>query len=84
MEQAAKNFNPSTYGARIWLEHYRSADAGQPAIQGLRRCAGREDREVDISGQKRNVVPELSRRRITVKDKAKQKISRPSKSTWQA
>ena len=24
LEQAAKNFNPSTYGARVWLEHFRS------------------------------------------------------------
>lgn len=24
LEQAAKNFNPATYGARIWLQHFLS------------------------------------------------------------
>ena len=52
LEQAAKNFNPSTYGARIWLEHFRSLLPDSPFKAYGDVLAVKTD-EIDINGQKK-------------------------------
>lgn len=52
LEQAAKNFNPSTYGARIWLEHYRSVLPDSP-FKAYGDVLAVKTEEVDINGQKK-------------------------------
>ncbi len=51
LEQAAKNFNPSTYGARIWLEHFRSLLPDSP-FKAYGDVLAVKTEEVDINGQK--------------------------------
>ena len=75
LEQAAKNFNPATYGARIWLEHFRSLLPDSPFKAYGDVLAVKTD-EVDINGQKKLALfaqveptPEL-----IALNKAKQKI----------
>lgn len=52
LEQAAKNFNPATYGARIWLEHFRSLLPDSPFKAYGDVLAVKTD-EIDINGQKK-------------------------------
>lgn len=75
LEQAAKNFNPSTYGARIWLEHFRSLLPDSPFKAYGDLLAVKTD-EVEINGQTKLALfaqveptPEL-----IAMNKAKQKI----------
>jgi hypothetical protein len=75
LEQAAKNFNPSTYGARIWLEHFRSLLPDSP-FKAYGDVLAVKTEEVDINGQKKLALfaqveptPEL-----IAMNKAKQKI----------
>ncbi|MNP01508.1 Phage capsid scaffolding protein (GPO) serine peptidase [compost metagenome] len=75
LEQAAKNFNPSTYGARIWLEHYRSVLPDSP-FKAYGDVLAVKTEEVDMNGQKKLALfaqveptPEL-----IAMNKAKQKI----------
>ena len=44
IEQMAKNFNPATYGARIWMEHMRGmfADGPFPALGDVTALEARE------------------------------------------
>lgn len=52
LEQAAKNFNRTTYGARIWLEHMRGlfADSAFPALGDVLAL---KTEEVEINGKKK-------------------------------
>lgn len=75
LEQAAKNFNPATYGARIWLEHFRSLLPNSPFKAYGDVLAVKTD-EIDINGKKKLALfaqveptPEL-----IALNKAKQKI----------
>ncbi len=75
LEQAAKNFNPATYGARIWLEHFRSLLPDSPFKAYGDVLAVKTD-EIDINGHKKLALfaqveptPEL-----IALNKAKQKI----------
>lgn len=75
LEQAAKNFNPSTYGARIWLEHYRSLLPESP-FKAYGDVLAVKTEEVDINGQKKlalfaQVEPTAE---LIAMNKAKQKI----------
>lgn len=75
LEQAAKNFNPSTYGARIWLEHYRSVMPDSP-FKAYGDVLAVRTEEVDINGQKKlallaQVEPTSD---LIAMNKAKQKI----------
>lgn len=75
LEQAAKNFNPSTYGARIWLEHYRSVLPDGP-FKAYGDVLAVKTEEVDISGQKKlalfaQVEPTAE---LIALNKAKQKV----------
>jgi hypothetical protein len=75
LEQAAKNFNPSTYGARIWLEHYRSLLPESP-FKAYGDVLAVKTEEVDINGQKKlalfaQVEPTAD---LIAMNKAKQKI----------
>jgi hypothetical protein len=44
IEQMAKNFNPATYGARVWMEHMRGmfADGPFPALGDVTELEARE------------------------------------------
>lgn len=53
LEQAAKNFNRATYGARIWLEHLRGIFAEDSAFPALGDVTALKTEEVDIAGQKK-------------------------------
>ncbi|KAF1072711.1 MAG: hypothetical protein GAK45_00146 [Pseudomonas citronellolis] len=75
LEQAAKNFDPNTYGARIWLEHIRSVlpDSQFRAYGDV--TAVKVD-EVEINGQKKlalfaQIEPTAD---LIAMNKAKQKI----------
>jgi len=50
LEQAAKNFNPNTYGARIWLEHFRSLLPDSP-FKAYGDVTAVKTEEVEINGQ---------------------------------
>lgn len=52
LEQAAKNFKRETFGARIWLEHFRGlfADSAFPALGDVLAL---KTEEVDIFGKKK-------------------------------
>jgi hypothetical protein len=52
LEQAAKNFNPSVYGARLWLEHYRSVSPDGP-FKAYGDVLAVKTEEVEIRGQKK-------------------------------
>ncbi|OEC72687.1 phage capsid protein [Pseudomonas sp. AP19] len=52
LEQAAKNFNPATYGARIWLEHFRSLLPDSP-FKAYGDVLAVKTEEVEINGQKK-------------------------------
>lgn len=75
LEEAANNFNPSTYGALIWLEHYRNVLPDSP-FKTYGDVLVVKTEEVDINGQKKLALfaqveptPEL-----IAMNKAKQKI----------
>ena len=75
LEQAAKNFNPSTYGARIWLEHYRSVMPDSP-FKAYGDVLAVKTEEIEINGQKKlalfaTVEPTTD---LIAMNKAKQKI----------
>lgn len=75
LEQAAKNFDPSTYGARIWLEHFRSLLPDSP-FKAYGDVLAVKTEEVDINGQKKlalfaQVEPTAD---LIAMNKAKQKI----------
>lgn len=53
LEQAAKNFNRATYGARVWLEHMRGIFAEDSAFPALGDVTALKTEEVDIAGQKK-------------------------------
>lgn len=52
LEQAAKNFNQNTYGARVWLEHFRSILPDSP-FKAYGDITAVKTEEVDIAGQKK-------------------------------
>lgn len=75
LEQAAKNFSPATYGARIWLEHFRSVLPDSPFKAYGDVLAVKTD-EVEINGQKKlalfaQIEPTAD---LIAMNKAKQKI----------
>lgn len=75
LEQAAKNFNQATYGARIWLEHYRSLLPDSP-FKAYGDVVALKTEEVEIAGQKKLALfaqLEPSNELIAL-NKAKQKI----------
>lgn len=53
LEQAAKNFNQATFGARIWLEHMRGIFAEDSAFPALGDVTALKTEEVDIGGKKK-------------------------------
>lgn len=75
LEQAAKNFDPKTYGARIWLEHFRSLLPDSP-FRAYGDVLAVKAEEVDVAGQKKlalfaQVEPTPD---LIAMNKAKQKI----------
>ena len=75
LEQAAKNFSPNTYGARVWLEHFRSLLPDSP-FKAYGDITAVKTEEVEIAGQKKLALfaqieptPDL-----VAMNKAKQKI----------
>jgi len=75
LEQAAKNFSQNTYGARVWLEHFRSLLPDSP-FKAYGDITAVKTEEVEIAGQKKLALfaqieptPEL-----VAMNKAKQKI----------
>lgn len=75
LEQAAKNFNQATYGARIWLEHYRSLLPDSP-FKAYGDVVALKTEEVEVAGVKKLALfaqLEPSNELIAL-NKAKQKI----------
>ena len=75
LEQAAKNFNRATYGARIWLEHFRSLLPDSP-FKAYGDIVAVKTVEVEINGQKKlalfaQIEPTDD---LVAMNKAKQKI----------
>jgi hypothetical protein len=75
LEQAAKNFNPNTYGARIWLEHFRSLLPDSP-FKAYGDVTAVKTEEVEINGQTKlalfaQIEPTAD---LIAMNKAKQKI----------
>lgn len=75
LEQAAKNFNPTTYGARIWLEHFRSLLPDGP-FKAYGDVTAVKAEEVEINGQTKlalfaQIEPTAD---LIAMNKAKQKI----------
>ncbi|MEO8643089.1 GPO family capsid scaffolding protein [Pseudomonas sp.] len=75
LEQAAKNFNPNTYGARIWLEHFRSVLPDSP-FKAYGDVTAVKAEEVEINGQTKlalfaQIEPSAD---LIAMNKAKQKI----------
>ena len=52
LEQAAKNFDPKTYGARIWLEHFRSLLPDSP-FRAYGDVLAVKAEEAEVDGQKK-------------------------------
>ncbi len=52
LEQAAKNYNPKTYGARIWLEHLRGTIPDSP-FKAYGDVTALKAEEIDINGSKK-------------------------------
>ncbi|MGV0998294.1 MAG: GPO family capsid scaffolding protein [Fluviibacter sp.] len=50
IEQMAKNYNPSTYGARVWMEHLRSAWPDS-SFRAYGDVVAVKTEEVDINGE---------------------------------
>ncbi|ROM80519.1 phage capsid protein [Pseudomonas brassicacearum] len=75
LEQAAKNFNPATYGARVWLEHFRSLLPDGP-FKAYGDVTAVKTEEVEINGQTKlalfaQIEPTAD---LIALNKAKQKI----------
>lgn len=75
LEQAAKNFDPKTYGARIWLEHFRSLLPDSP-FRAYGDVLAVKAEEAEVDGQKKlalfvQVEPTPD---LVAMNKAKQKI----------
>lgn len=75
LEQAAKNFDPKTYGARIWLEHFRSLLPDSP-FRAYGDVMAVKAEEAEVDGQKKlalfvQVEPTPD---LVAMNKAKQKI----------
>ncbi|MET1080322.1 MAG: GPO family capsid scaffolding protein [Pseudomonas sp.] len=75
LEQAAKNFNPNTYGARIWLEHFRSLLPDGP-FKAYGDVLAAKAEEVTVDGKKKlalfvQIEPSDD---LVALNKAKQKI----------
>ncbi|MFJ3050843.1 GPO family capsid scaffolding protein [Pseudomonas nitroreducens] len=75
LEQAAKNFDPNTYGARIWLEHFRSLLPDSP-FRAYGDVLAVKAEETEVDGQKKlalfvQVEPTPD---LVAMNKAKQKI----------
>lgn len=75
LEQAAKNFSQNTYGARVWLEHFRSLLPDSP-FKAYGDITAVKVEEVDIAGQKKlalfaQIEPTAD---LVAMNKAKQKI----------
>lgn len=75
LEQAAKNFDRSVYGARIWMEHFRSLLPDSP-FRAYGDVLAVKVEEVEIAGQKKlalfaQVEPTPD---LIAMNKAKQKI----------
>ncbi|MBS7660572.1 GPO family capsid scaffolding protein [Pseudomonas lalucatii] len=75
LEQAAKNFNQATYGARVWLEHFRSLLPDSP-FKAYGDILAVKAEEVEINGQKKlalfaQIEPTED---LVAMNKAKQKI----------
>lgn len=75
LEQIAKNFNQSTYGARVWLEHLRGILPDSP-FKAYGDVTAVKTEEVDLNGEKKlalfaqiDATPEL-----VAMNKARQKI----------
>ncbi len=52
IEQAAKNYNPKTYGARIWLEHLRGTIPDSP-FKAYGDVTALKAEEIEINGSKK-------------------------------
>lgn len=75
IEQAAKNFNQATYGARVWLEHFRSLLPDGP-FKAYGDVVALKAEEVEIAGVKKmalfaQIEPTDD---LVAMNKAKQKI----------
>ncbi|WP_286977318.1 GPO family capsid scaffolding protein [Pseudomonas sp.] len=75
LEQAAKNFNTATYGARVWLEHYRGLMPDGP-FKAYGDVTAVKVEEVEINGQTKlalfaQIEPTAD---LIAMNKAKQKI----------
>lgn len=75
LEQAAKNFNPATYGARVWLEHFRSLLPDGP-FKAYGDVTAVKVEEIEINGQNKlalfaQIEPTAD---LIALNKAKQKI----------
>lgn len=75
LEQAARNFNRSTYGARVWLEHFRSLLPDGP-FRAYGDVLAVKAEEVDINGERKlalfaQIEPTTD---LIALNKAKQKI----------
>lgn len=75
LEQAAKNFNQSTYGARVWLEHFRSVLPDSP-FKAYGDITAVKTEEVEIHGLTKlamfvQIEPTTD---LVAMNKAKQKI----------
>ncbi|MFI8483016.1 GPO family capsid scaffolding protein [Pseudomonas sp. NPDC078700] len=75
LEQAAKNFSPATYGARVWLEHFRSLLPDGP-FKAYGDVTAVKVEEIEINGQTKlalfaQIEPTAD---LIALNKAKQKI----------
>lgn len=75
LEQAAANFDPNTYGARIWLEHFRSLLPDSP-FKAYGDVVALKTEEVEIGGKKKlalfaQIEPTTD---LVAMNKAKQKL----------
>lgn len=75
LEQAARNFDPNTYGARVWLEHYRSTLPDGPFKAYGDVLAVKTD-EIELNGQtKLALFAQIEpTRELIALNKARQKI----------
>jgi molybdopterin converting factor small subunit len=73
---AAETYNPTTYGARVWLEHFRSVLADGP-FRAFGDVLALKAEEVDIAGTKKLALfaqIEPTDELVAMVNKAKQKI----------
>lgn len=73
---AAETYNPKTYGARVWLEHFRSLLADSP-FKAYGDVLALKTEEVDIAGVKKLALfaqIEPTDELVAMVNKAKQKI----------